>query len=179
MVFPGRTQGHSSGSGHRPSGSPRRGWGSAPVGFLRPAAVTTAVCAMLALSGCAPGGVTIPPGYEELPPCPERVIAATELRDLGEPACDLTGSRVSFPGGTVLTIDAVGTVLTHSASAEAPQQAAQQDRAAADPSEVTLTVVNWGIPGVGASLRVRDRVHEYWASSDTAAQLQRSQEALG
>lgn len=130
------------------------------------------------LVGCQaqPRGVSIPPGADDLPPCPITQIPITELSVRGEPGCDLTGTSLTFPdrllsvalgppaadGSTpTLTVPAVGAVFSQG-----------------DGGGRELLIVNWGVPGVGVAAIEDRHVVAIWASSDSALELQHQQLAV-
>ncbi len=130
------------------------------------------------LAGCQaqPGGVSIPPGASDLPPCPVTQIPVGELAAWGEPGCDLTGSSLTFAdesrsfavgpptvdGSTpTLTVPAVGAVFSQG-----------------DGDGRELLIVNWGVPGVGVAAIEDQRLVAIWASSESALDLQHQQLAV-
>lgn len=117
---------------------------------------------MVAVSGCGSQatGVSIPLGSESLRACKVQRLHVEQLHTLGSPGCDLEGSSVIFPEGTALTIEAVGVNV------------GEQPDATAD---LELTMVNWGLPGVGAALVRNGRATDVWATSEEAMTLQRQQ----
>ncbi len=113
----------------------------------------------LAVSSCAPKGVTIPPGWEDLVQCDASVIEAQTMDRMGEPGCDLRGSTIVLPDATAITVGEVGS--TSSQQAFGPGGEAGPE----------YTMVNWGVPGVGVSKKGAGRTVS-WATSDAALELQ-------
>lgn len=124
--------------------------------------LTAAAGLLMAAVGCSGGGagVSVPLGSGELEQCPPRSIAVEDLRQIGEPGCDLVGSSLIFPDGTSLPIYSVGEVFS-SASPSA--------------GDHEHLIVNWGVPGVGAFTKDSDELLDLWATSEKAEQLQREQ----
>jgi hypothetical protein len=136
------------------------------------------VAVTLFAAGCQgqPRGVSIPPGAEDLAPCPVKQIPIGDLAAMGEPGCDLTGASLTFAdeelafavgppaadgSAPTLTIPSVGAVFSQGNG---------------DGRE--LLVVNWGVPGVGVALIEGGRLLAIWASSDSALDLQHQQLAV-
>ncbi|WP_169583345.1 MULTISPECIES: hypothetical protein [Microbacterium] len=113
------------------------------------------------LVGCGGNdrGVSIPLGYESLDQCQPRSLAVENLRELGEPECNLAGSSLVFPDGYSLPTSNVGDVFSSTSS----------------PGEHTYLIVNWGVPGVGAFTVHGDELLGLWATCDEAERLQREQ----
>lgn len=113
-------------------------------------------------AGCGDSGrgVSIPLGSEELDQCLPRSIAVEDLREIGEPGCDLVGSSLIFPDGQSLQIYGVGEAFSSSYSG-----AGEHDH----------LIVNWGIPGVGAFTRLGNDLLGLWATSEEAERLQHEQ----
>jgi hypothetical protein len=82
------------------------------------------------------------------------MIAAEDLRDVGEPGCDMAGSSVLFPNSMIQGISAVGAVSSSSTSEE------------------WVTTVNWGVPGVSAYIESNGEITKSWATSKAAGRLQ-------
>lgn len=55
-----------------------------------------AVAAIAALTSCS-GGITVPPGSENLPPCEVSVVSVLDLHESGD--CDLSGVSIEMPDG--------------------------------------------------------------------------------
>ncbi|MET4614122.1 hypothetical protein ABIC28_005135 [Rhodococcus sp. PvR044] len=110
----------------------------------------------LLLAGCS-NALTITPGGHELPRC--AVQGEVLVEQLDQPAlhdCNAEGVTIRLPDGwDVVQVPAVGTTFGSTRS----------DR----PGEIGM--VNWGIEGVGVSLRNGD-VRTIWGTSDAAAQRQ-------
>ena len=117
-------------------------------------ATGAAVLATL-LSGCTESGVRVPPGAEELQPCPVRRIDVTTLGDMGEPGCDLAGTTLIFPGGKEILVGAPGW-----SGAATDSRSGEWVRAAA-----------WGVPGVGA-VQINGTTVTVWGSTQEAVDLQ-------
>lgn len=129
----------------------------------------SALCLFLSfsLSACAPTGVTIPPGSENLELCPPQEILVEELQNIGEPDCDLKGSSVVFPDGNVMPVVAVGDTWNSGIATEA------------ETSDEKYVVLNWGVPGIAASVKEKAGSYRTWATSDAARKLQNQQLNLG
>ncbi|MEU1970957.1 hypothetical protein ABZ477_04840 [Microbacterium sp. NPDC019599] len=112
--------------------------------------------------GCSGGGagVSVPQGFDDLDQCPPRSIPVEDLREIGEPGCDLVGSSLTFPDGVSLPIYAVGEVFSSADSSAGNRE---------------HLIVNWGTPGVGALTKDGDELLDLWATSDKAEHLQREQ----
>ncbi len=117
---------------------------------------------LLLVVGCSASGagVSVPPGFDDLDQCPPRSIAVDDLREIGEPGCNLIGSSLVFPDGVSLPVSAVGEVFS------------SRNSSAGDHEHL---IVNWGIPGVAAVTSDGGELLDLWASSDEAEQLQREQ----
>lgn len=119
---------------------------------------------VLAVSACAPArGVSIPPGAADLDRCLGRTILVDDLASVGEPGCDLAGSVVWTESGIRVVVQPVGITFSSSLGSN---------------PDFTLTVVNWGVPGVSATLSERGEVVQTWATSETAADLEAEQQRL-
>lgn len=125
-------------------------------------AIVTLALAGLLLCSCSPGGVSIPLGYEDLAQCPPDLFEAEDLRDLGEPGCNMQGSSLVLPDGTTLGIGEVGAVQ------------GQQFMSGDGFQSPEYLVVNWGIPGVGVS-KIMPEETVSWATSNAARHLQEQQ----
>lgn len=117
-------------------------------------------------ASCSPRGVLIPPGSEDLLPCPPRVIPVEELREIGEPGCDLAGSSLVFPDDFVWPISEIG-------SAASFERVAQEKVLG-----VKYSMTNWGVPGVGVTRTLSGQETEFWASTDEALDLQKKAQQL-
>lgn len=126
-------------------------------------ALVVVFAAMVSLSGCSQGrGVTVPPGWDQLAPCPIAQISIDDLSGIGEPGCDLTGSSLTFTNGSsALTIPSVGAVFS-----------------SGDGTGRETLIVNWGVPGVGVATIDNHRLIQIWASGPGALDLQKQQLAL-
>lgn len=130
---------------------------------------------VLILSGCQAqsGGVTIPSGSEDLPPCPVQRIPVEELSALGKPGCDLAGTSLVFENEAAgfavgpPSTDSSGPTLTVPAAGAVFSQGNGEGR--------ELLVINWGVPGVGVAAIEDERLLSIWASSDAALDLQHQQ----
>ncbi len=107
-----------------------------------------------------PTGVSIPEGSEDLAPCELQQLRVEALAAVGEPGCDLEGSSLIFPDGTILAIESVGTNVS-----------LQPDHTKA----MEFHALNWGVPGVAAALVKDGTVAAVWASSPRAMDLQHEQ----
>lgn len=127
----------------------------------RSRATAGALLGCLGLAACAAGGagITVPPGHERLAPCGPRQISVDELRSIGAPGCDPQGWNLAFPDGMVIGVAAVGDVFTSSDPVRGHE----------------YSVVNWGLPGVGAATIRDGRIAETWSSSPDADDLQHRQ----
>ncbi|MGB2556545.1 hypothetical protein [Cellulosimicrobium cellulans] len=114
----------------------------------------------LHLSACGSEGVTVPPGSDALSDCEVQQFNVVELESGGEPGCDLEGSSLLFPDGTTLEIGPVGNAASYQDSGS---------------EGVEFSIVNWGIPGVGASITQDGELIDVWASTPEALDLQREQ----
>lgn len=102
----------------------------------------------------------MPPGSDALSDCKVQQVRVVELAESGEPGCNLEGSSLLFPDGTTLEIAPVGNATGYEDSR----------------SEGTeFRIVNWGIPGVGASVTKDGHLVDLWASTPEALELQREQ----
>lgn len=110
--------------------------------------------------GCGGAGVLIPDGYDGLSQCEVRQYGVDELSALGEPHCDLEGSSVLFPDGTVAGIQEVGAVVVESDDALHGTE---------------YHSVNWGVPGSAVAMIEDGTVHGVWATSPEALDLHRQQ----
>lgn len=126
---------------------------------MRSVSVTVALMFGLLLVGCAAQGVRVPPGYEDLMPCEVRNLELGELSQIGEPGCDLEGSTIVAPDGILLVIGHVG------------ETRSSQNILRDGSRSPEYTVVNWGLSGVGVSVK-RPGAPEIWATSNTALDLQ-------
>lgn len=106
--------------------------------------------------------MSIPLGYEDLAQCPPDLFEAEDLRDLGEPGCNMQGSSLVLPDGTTLGIGEVGAVQ------------GQQFMSGDGFQSPEYLVVNWGIPGVGVS-KIMPEETVSWATSNAARHLQEQQ----
>ena len=138
--------------------------------------MAVAVLAMtVILAGCQgqPRGVTIPPGSDDLSPCPVSDIPIDELSASGEPGCDLTGSTLTFTDETLefavgppafdgdtptVTVPSVGAVFSQG-----------------DGSGRELLIVNWGVPGVAVAAIEDRHAVAIWSTSESALELHRRQ----
>lgn len=120
-----------------------------------------AVAAMVWLSGCASGGVSIPAGYELLEPCPPQFYSVEALSTMEYPGCDLEGSTIVAPDGSLHVIGPVGHLGVSSSYSETHGQGPE------------YTIVNWGVPGVGFTRTARGEPRTTWASTAEALKLQR------
>lgn len=120
--------------------------------------------AALHLGACGSKGVVVPPGSEALSDCDVQQIHVGELASGGEPGCDLEGSTLLFPDGTALEIAPVGVATGYQDSRSEGAQ---------------LSIVNWGVPGVGASITEDGQLVEVWGSTSEALELQREQMRIG
>lgn len=123
--------------------------------------IATAAC--LGVTACAPGGVTIPPGFEELEPCPSQHYSVEELSRMENPGCDLAGSTIIAPDGSGHLIGDVGHVSVSSSYSAKLDQGPE------------YTVVNWGVPGATLTITEAGKPRTTWASSAEALKLQRKQ----
>ncbi|MGC5172481.1 hypothetical protein ACLQ2Q_17740 [Microbacterium sp. DT81.1] len=147
---------------------------SASVRPLMIVVATTTLC----LAGCQgqARGVSIPPGFEDLPTCPVAQVPISELSAMGEPGCDLAGTSLTFAEDTLafavgpppldggvpaLTIPSVGAVFSQG-----------------DGKGRELLIVNWGVPGVAVAAIDDGRAVQMWASSAAAQDLQLQQLAI-
>lgn len=116
--------------------------------------------AVVLLGGCAGSGQGITPGYESLPACTlQGEIPVAELNQDGLHDCNSEGLNIRMPDGRVLRVAAVG--VTQGSTSTDPDQ----------PGEVTI--INWGVEGVGVAFRNGDD-RRVWGSTDEAAAKQRS-----
>ena len=136
-------------------------WRTSKVG-TRAAAVAACGILVLLLGGCSSGGVSVPPGADELDPCPVATIGVTSLPQLGEPGCNLAGSTLLFPTGEEFEVEETGVAGGMSSSRTPTHQ---------------IRAVNWGVPGVGA-VDITDGVVTVWGSTQWAVELQLKQLAL-
>lgn len=116
--------------------------------------------AVLNLGACGTEGVSVPPGSDALADCEVQQIEVVELTAGGVPGCDLEGSSLVFPDGTTVEIAAVGTATGY-----------QDSRL----EGFEFLIVNWGVPGVGASIVKDGQLVDMWASTPEALELQREQ----
>ena len=123
-------------------------------------ATVTALTLSLTLSGCLQArGVVLPPGSEDLAPCPITQISIDELSEVGEPGCDLTGSSVTFPDGSPqLTIASIGAAFSQG-----------------DGTGRETVITNCGIPGIGVAVIEHHRLVHLWATGPAALDLQKQQ----
>lgn len=120
----------------------------------------------LLLTSCAGDGegVTLPPGAEDLELCPVSEIEVTDLAAAGAPGCDLDGSTLRFPDGQRERIHTPGVV---------------ESTGFGPGGDKIYMVVNWGVPGVGASITdPENNVIGIWGSSPEAIELHEQQIAL-
>ena len=127
---------------------------------LRWGSVALVVGALPLVVGCSATGVLVPEGYEALNKCDVRQYGVAELPALGEPDCDLEGSTVLFPDGTLLKVQEVGSVLV-----ETPDVA----------QGIDYHSVNWGVPGIAVAIIQGGTVSGIWATSPGALDLHRQQ----
>lgn len=109
----------------------------------------------LMLSGCS-NELTITPGGHELPRC--AVQGEVPVEQLDQPAlhdCNAEGITIRLPDGWDVQVPAVGTTFGSTRSDS--------------PGEIGM--VNWGVEGVGVSLRNGD-VRTIWGTSEAAVQRQ-------
>jgi len=117
------------------------------------------VAATMLLAGCGGGqGVTVPPGAEQLKPCPHREIDVTDLGTVGKPGCDLAGSTLLFPDGKTVTIKEVGATFSEGTGTGAEL--------------IEYSAVNWGVPGVAATFEEPGKPLRVWYTSSEAGILQ-------
>lgn len=97
-----------------------------------------AVAAVWILTACSGGGigVDVPPGADELAPCPVTTIDVDGMGSDRAPDCDLEGSSVQISESLSFAIPAVGEVEVHEG---------------VDVED--YYIVNWGVPGVGNRVR--------------------------
>ena len=138
------------------------GWASCGKSLLRPTTAVACGVLILLLGGCSRGGVSVPPGADDLEPCPTATIDVTALAQMGQPGCNLAGSTLLFPTGEEYEIMEPG-IAGGMSSARMPTH--------------QLRAVNWGIPGVGA-VDITDGVVTVWGSTQWAVELQLKQLAL-
>lgn len=124
------------------------------VKLLRSVLVCTGVLPLAV--GCVGAGVLIPDGYQELSQCETRRHQAEELSELGKPQCDLEGSSVVFPDGSVVGIREVGSVVVENFDAMQGTE---------------YLSVNWGLPGAAVAMIQDGTVHGVWATSPEALEL--------
>lgn len=139
-----------------------RGRGRTSKISARAAAGAACGVLILLLGGCSRGGVSVPPGADDLQPCPVDTIDVTALAQMGEPGCNLAGSTLLFPTGEEYEIMEIGVAGGMSSSRMPTHQ---------------LRAVNWGVPGVGA-VDITDGVVTVWGSTQWAVELQLKQLAL-
>lgn len=113
----------------------------------------------LAACSTEPSGVLLPPGSESLPLCEPGPLHVDDLATIGIPGCNLQGSALIFPDGSTVTIEEPGWSYAVEPHAER--------------SDVVFTVVNWGVPGIGAAHINAGVIQRVWATSTDALTLQR------
>lgn len=117
--------------------------------------VLSTVATTLLLAACTDHGQGITPGYEALPACNvQDEVPVDELDQDRLHDCNPEGLNIRMPDGRVLQVAAVG--VTHAITSSAPDQ----------PGEIT--VINWGIEGVGVAYRNGDE-RMVWGSTEKAA----------
>ena len=130
------------------------------------------------LAGCQaqPRGVSIPPGADDLSPCPVTQIPVGELSARGEPGCDLTGTSLTFADETLTFAVGPPTADGSTPTLTVPAVGAVFSQGDGDGRE--LLIVNWGVPGVGVAAIDDQRLVAIWASSESALDLQYQQLAV-
>jgi len=136
-------------------------------------ALTVMVAATLCLAGCQweGHGVVVPPGFKDLPPCLVREIPIEELSTVGEPGCDLTGSRLLFSGETLEY--AVGPPPSQGGPPTLEIRSVGGAFSQGDGRGRELLITNWGVPGVSVAAVEDGRLLKSWVSSDAARDLLR------
>lgn len=122
--------------------------------------IVASVAVLVIGVGCSRAGVMLPTGYENLPPCEVRQYVVERLPEVGEPGCNVEGSTLLFPDGTVIAIEEVGTSFVRQVEA---------------PHGPEFHILNWGVPGVGAAFIEDGTVQGVWATSAKALDLHRQQ----
>ena len=91
--------------------------------------------------------------------CEPEQLHVDALAAIGVPGCNLQGSTLTFPDGSAATIEEPGW-----------SYAVEPD---AERSDVVFTMVNWGVPGIGAAHINSGVIQDVWGTSPDALELQR------
>ena len=100
----------------------------------------------------------VPPGADELAPCPVTTIDVDGMGSDRAPGCDLEGSSVQISESLSFAIPAVGEVEVHEGV-----------------DVEGYCIVNWGVPGVGIASVKDSTAVNIWGSTPDALELQREQ----
>jgi len=122
------------------------------------------VVAAAALTGCSGDGVVIPKGWQSLKKCNyARTIPLEELATIGQPGCNMAGTKIHFTDGSTYKVGSVGATDAWSYFAKPGDAELLSDH---------FEMVNWGVPGVAIAEFERDgSLRKIWATTEEAAEL--------